>query len=148
MGIPNVPIGELDKVLRSYQLGKVELGTVLQQTLALLAGSDDMSRVVLRASETGVLNVCSARVADIVHVTADQDNYTWFGDYIKTTECLVLAHPDNSGRIWARPDKIATANNAYPCDAGSGIIYSVDNLKNLHILIEDDTEVAIVLYTR
>lgn len=148
MTLPNVPIGELDKVLRSYQLGRVELGEVLQQTLALMAGSDDMKRVILRASETGVLNVCSARIADIVHVLADENNYTWQGTYIRCTEVIVMGHPDNAGIVWVRPDKPATINNAYPCKAGLGVTFPIDNLKNLNILIASDTEVAIVLYTR
>lgn len=148
MALPKVPIGELDKVLRSYQLGRVELGEVLQQTLALMAGSDDMKRVILRASETGVLNVCSARIADIVHVVADENEFTWQGDYKKCTEVIVMGHPDNGGLVWARPDKAATVNNAFPCGAGLGFSFPIDNLKNLNLLIRVNTEVAIVIYTR
>jgi hypothetical protein len=147
-GIPQVPIGELDKVLRSYTLGKIEVKDVIYQTIALIAGSDDLQRKILRSSETGVLNVCSARFADILHVTATGAAFDWHGDYLPTTECIVIGHPDNSGLVWARCDKAATANNAYPCGAGTGLGMPVDNLKNLHLHIVESGDVAIVMFTR
>lgn len=148
MLVINVPIGQLEKLLKTYTLGKVDVTTDMQQTLALLTASDDLARKILRASETGVLNVCSARIQDIIHVSNTNPNYAWHGDYKLTTECLVLAHPDNVGRIWVRPDKTATVNNSLPLGAGQGCVFPIDNLKNMYALIESANDVLIVLYTR
>jgi len=144
----NAPIGQLEAVLKSYSLGKLNISDAVQQTLALMAGSDGMQRKILRASETSVLNVTSPRSQDVLHVVGVGANDTWSGDYKLTTEALVLAHPDNAGRIWARTDVAATTGNAIPIDAGNGCIFPVDNLKNLFLMIETDADIAVILYTR
>jgi len=142
------PISQLNETIAQFNKGAIELRNGLTQTLALLTASDDIQRRVLKASESGVLNVCSARIQDIVHVTAVGDNDTWHGDNLKTTEVIVYGHPSNTGLVWVRTDKTATVNNAFPVAANTGISIPIDNLKNVHLLIEANGEKAIVLYTR
>ena len=144
----NVPIGKINEILDGYQLGKVELSSVLRTFIALLSGKSDSHGVVLSARPTGVLNVASARVQDIIHVTADENDYAYQGPNKQTTEVFVFGHPDNAGLIWARTDVAATVNNALPIEAKTGFVFPIDNLKQLRLLIKTDTEKAIILYTR
>lgn len=143
-----VPVGQLEQYLKQFSLGKIEIKEGLIQTLALLTASDDLQRKILHSSETGVLNVCSARIQDIIHVTSIGDNELWNGDNIKTTECLVFGHHDNAGRVWTRSDKDATVDNSIPLSSGQGFGFPIDNLKNLYALIETTGDTLIVVYTR
>lgn len=128
--------------------GKVRLSADMQQTLALLTAYGDNARKLLRASESGVLNTTSARIKDIVHYTGSGANDTQTGDNISCTECMVMAHPDNTGVIWVRPDKTATVDNAWPLAKGEVVNFTLDNLKQLNMLIVTDGEKVIVAYTR
>ena len=133
-------------------LDETERGVILdkgmKQVLALLAAYFGEKRVMLRASPSGVLSVASAEVKDIIHVTDSNPNYNYNGNDIQCTEALVLAHPENVGRIWARPYKEATVNNAWPLDACCYFGFTIHNLNELHILIETADDVAIICYTK
>ena len=126
----------------------VRLSEDMQQTLALLCGYGIDERKVLRASESGVLNVTSARIKDIEHYTGSGANDTQVGKNIPCTECMVMAHPDNTGKVWIRPDKTATVDNAWPLSAGEVVNFALDNLKQLNMLIAVGGEKLIVAYTR
>lgn len=128
--------------------GKVRLSEDMQQTLALLCAYVDSKRVILKASESGVLNVTSARIKDIKHYPGVGANDTQTGDNIPCTECLVMGHPDNTGKVWVRPDKTATVDNAWPLAAGEVVNFTLDNLKQLNMLIVVADEKVIVGYTR
>jgi len=126
----------------------VKLTVDMQQTLALLAAMGDSERKVVVASESGVLNVCSARLKDIVHFDrVDPLNPTVGGD-VPCTECLIMAHPDNVGKVWVRPYKAATTANAWPLDASDVANFTLDNLKQLNFNIVTDNDSVIVAYTR
>jgi len=105
-------------------------------------------RVVLRASEAGVLNTTSARIKDIVHYTGSGANDTQSGGDVPCTECMVMGHPDNSGKVWVRPGVTATVNNAWPLAAGDVVSFTLDNLKQLSMLMVTDGDIVIVAYTR
>lgn len=128
--------------------GKVKLSEDMQQTLALLCGYINSKRVVLKASESGVLNTTSARIKDIVSFTGVGANDTQIGEDVPCTECLVMGHPDNTGKVWVRPDKEASVDNAWPLAAGDVVSLTMDNLKQLNMLIVVDGEKIIVAYTR
>lgn len=128
--------------------GKVRLSTDMQQTLALLTAYSENKRVIVKASESGILYVTSARVKDIVHYTGTGANDTIVGDVLPCTECLIMAHPDNTGKIWVRPDKTATVDNAWPLAAGEVVSFTLDNLKQLNMLVVVASEKVIVIYTR
>lgn len=126
----------------------VRLSEDMQQTFALLSAFGIDERKVLRASESGVLNVTDPRIKDIVHFTGSGANDTQAGDDIECTQCIVMGHPDNGGKIWVRPNLTATASNAWPLDAGDVMGFTLDNLKQLNMLFVVDGEKAIVAYTR
>ena len=128
--------------------GKVRLSEDMQQTLALLTAYCENKRVTLKASESGVLNTTSAKIKDIVHFAGVGANDTQSGENVQCTECLVMAHPDNASKVWVRPDKTASVNNAWPLAAGEVVGFTLDNLKQLNMLIVCGGEKLIVAYTR
>lgn len=144
----NKPMDIPELALKPPIIGKVRLSEDMQQTLALLCGYGDSARRLIKVAESGVLNTAAARIQDIVHVTGSGPNDIYQGGNVPTTEVLVLGHPDNTGRVWVRPDKTATVNNAYPLDAKDGVVLAIDNLQQLNLLIVVDGEKAILLYTR
>ena len=127
--------------------GKVRLSEDMQQTLALLTAYGVNQRKLLRASESGVLNVASARIKDILHYVGVGANDTQVGDNVSCTECLVMAHPENTGKIWVRPDKEASVDNAWPLAKSEVVNFTLDNLKQLNMLIVVDGEKLIVAYS-
>ena len=127
--------------------GKVSLSEDMQQTLALLTAYGVNQRKLLRASESGVLNVASARIKDILHYTGVGANDTQVGDNVSCTECLVMGHPDNTGNVWVRPDKTATTDNAWPLAKNEVVNFTLDNLKQLNMLIVVAGEKIIVAYS-
>ena len=126
----------------------IRLSEDMQQTLALLMAYGIDERKVLRASESGVLNVTSGRIKNIEHFTGVGANDTQNGTDIACTECMVMGHPDNTGKIWVRPGDTATVDNAWPLDASDVVSFTLDNLKQLNMLIVVDGEKVIVAYTR
>lgn len=128
--------------------GTVKLSTLMQQVLSLLCCYDGNKRVLIKATSTGVLNTCSARIQDIIHVTGSGADDDWQGSDLPCSEVMVMGHPDNGGLIWVRSDKAALATNAWPVAANAVFNCTVDNLKQLHALIKVDGEKLIVAYTR
>ena len=128
--------------------GKIRLSEDMQQVLAFLCGYANSKRVILKASDSGVLNTTSARIKDIQHYTGVGANDTQSGDNIPCTECLVLGHPDNTGTVWVRPDKTAAINNAWPLAAGEVVNFSVDNLSQLKMRMVTAGDIVIVAYSR
>lgn len=127
--------------------GKIRLSEDMQQVLSLLSAYNKGKRVLLKASESGVFNVTSARIKDTVHFTGVGANDTQTGDNVSCSEVLVMAHPDNTGIVWIRPDKTATVDNAWPLAAWDVKKFSIDNLSELNMLFVTDGDKAIVSYT-
>jgi len=126
----------------------VRLTDDMQQTLALITAYGVNTRKLLRCSETGVLNVSSARVKDIVHIAVVGDNHYPVGPNIPCSELIVLGHPDNTGNVWVRPDKAAAVDNAWPVAAGDVLGLTLDNLAQLNLYIVEDADILIVGYAR
>ncbi len=141
-----LPFGQLET--NPEISGMPTLSDDIQQTLSLLSGFDGQERQLIVVSPTGILRVAGARVASISNILADQDSYTWNGSNVKSSEVLIKAHPDNTGRVWANVDNAASANNGYPLDAGDYVKFSITNLTNLYLFIATDTEKAIIIATR
>lgn len=139
-------IPELD--LRPPITGHVRLSEDMQQTLALLTAFGDNRRVILKATESGMLNVVSPQLKDVVVVTANATPYAWQGGDIPCTEVAVIAGLDNAGRVWVRPNSVVSAANGWPLDKGDPFGFTLSNLNQLHITIETTGEIAIVAYTR
>lgn len=139
-------IPELD--LRPPITGHIRLSEDMQQTLALLTGLGDNKRVILKATESGVLNTVSPQVKDIVVVTANATPYAWQGGDIPCTEVAVMAGLDNSNRVWVRSNSAASAANGWPLDKGDPFGFTLSNLNQLHVTIQTSGEIAIIAYTR
>jgi len=148
MGSINKPMNVPELNLEPPVAGKIRLSEDMQQTLALLTGYGDNKRVVLKASDSGVLATASRRIADVAHYTGVGANDAQVGLDVACTEVMVTAHPDNTGLIWVRPDKVATVDNAWPLAANGTVGFTLDNLKQLNMLIVVAGEKVIVAHTR
>lgn len=126
--------------------GGIELSDDMQQVLALLAGFCKNKRKLLKASPVGALRTTSARIIDIKHFTADGNNDTQVGDDVPCSEVMCMGHPDNGGKVWVRSLSTATTSNAWPLGKGEIVNLSVDNFRDLQMLIVVDTEKLIVAY--
>lgn len=128
--------------------GDIRLSDDMQQTLALLTGLGDNKRVVLKATDKGVLHTVSPQLSEVVVVTASGDADDWQGGDIPCTEVVVMADLDNAHRIWVRPNSTASSANGWPLDKGDPFGFTLSNLNQLHINIEKSGQKAIVAYTR
>jgi hypothetical protein len=139
-------IPELD--LKPELQGGVNLSEDMQQVLALLAGYWQNKRVLLKATPSGMLCVTSPQVKDIYYITANADNYAYQGENIECSEVMVIAHPNNTGRIWVKAHALALTTNSIPLDKKESFSFTITNLNMLNLLIATDTEKAIVIYTQ
>lgn len=143
-----IPFKIEDLLLRPELVGRIRLSEDMQQTLAALCGYDDVARRLLRCSKGGVLHTTTPRIDNILHATANQDNYTTQLPNRKTTEVMIMGHPDNTGLVWVKNDETASTANGWPLAANGILNVTVDNLNNLNLLIAVNGEKAIVAYTR
>lgn len=128
--------------------GKVRLSDDMQQTLALLTAMGADKRRPLRCSESGVLNTSEPRIKDVEHYTGSGANDEQTGTDTPCTECMVMGHPDNTDIVWVRPNPTATVNNAWPLAAWDVVKFTLDNIKQLNMLIVISGEKVIVSHTR
>lgn len=127
--------------------GGVELSENMQQVLSLNTAFWRNQRILLKATPSGSLFTSSPQLDDIIHVTATSDSFAYQGVARQISEVLVMAHPDNAGRVWVRTKTAATVNNALPLAAGEVFTFTITNLSMLRLLIAADTEKAILVYT-
>jgi len=126
----------------------INLSKDMQQVLSLLTGFSKNRRIVLQSSPVGALRTTSARLIDVVHFTGSGANDTQQGGDVPCSEAMCMGHPSNSatGKIWVRSLSTATVSNAWPLGAGEVVNISLDNLRDLQMLIVVDTEKLIVAY--
>lgn len=129
-------------------MGKINLSDDMQQSLALLTAYCDNKRLLVRATESGVLNVASPRLLDIIHVPAVGGDYIYRGGDIPCTEVMIMGHPDNTGLVWARTNVQADTDNSWPLAKTDVVGFTVNNMNQLHLRIVVTGEIAIVAYTR
>jgi hypothetical protein len=141
------PIAVPELNLQPEQSGGVQLSEDMQQSLALMTAFFLNKRVLLKASPSGMLYVTSPPMQDVLHVTATGTAYTYQGENIPCSEIMVIAHPDNTGRVWVRVNGTATVNNAIPLAAGDAVPVSIFNLNMLNLLIATNGEKAIIAYS-
>lgn len=132
--------------LQDEQEGGIELSPDMQQVLSLLTGFSKNRRIVLQSSPVGALRVTSSRLIDVIHFTATEANHKIQGGDIQCSEVMCMGHPDNTGKVWVRTLSDASTSNAWPLGAGEIWNASVDNLRDLRMLIVTDTEKLIVSY--
>jgi len=126
--------------------GGIELSDDMQQVLSLLTGFSKNRRIVLQSSPVGALRTTSARLIDVKHFTGSGASDTQQGDDVPCSEVMCMGHPDNGGKVWVRTLATATTSNAWPLGPGEVVNLSVDNFRDLQMLIVVDTEKLIVAY--
>ena len=144
IGTP-IPCPELNIVPEPE--GAVGISKDMQQTFALLTGFWRNKRILLKATPSGGLCVCSPQIKDVFHITADTDSYAYQGENVPCSEVLVMAHPDNTSEVWVKPNNTATVDNAWPLSAGDVIGFTISNLNMLNLLIVTNGEKVIITYT-
>lgn len=125
----------------------VPLSVQIQQAVSLLLGYTYGEGVVLRASPSGILYVAEPRLSDILHVTASGDDEAWQGQTLLCTQVMCMAHPDNTGRIWVAARRAASDADSIPLDKTNTWTFSVENLNEIHALIETTDDKLIVAYS-
>jgi hypothetical protein len=119
----------------------------MQQSLSLLCGFWRNQRILCKISPTGVLNIGDSPLKTITHVVATSDNFDYQGDNVPCNQVIVKAHFDNSGYVWVQTNGDAESTTSWPLASDDVISFGVTNLSQLHLLIENDTEIAIVAYS-
>lgn len=145
LGLP-LPFQQLQS--KPEIVGMINLTQDMQQSLSLMTAYDGIQRQLLKCTPTGTLYTASARVKGILNITGVGTNDDWQGDDIKTSEVLIKANPDNTGRVWINVDAAAGVDTGHPLDAGDFIQFTINNLHNLHLLIVVSGEKASIIYTR
>jgi len=147
MSVIGNPMNIPELNLMPEPVGGIQLSDDMQQVLAMLTGYWHNKRVLLKATPSGVLFVTSPQLKDIIHVAATSGSFAYQGSNIECSEVLVLAHPDNTGRVWVRTNTAAAVTNALPLDKGDSIVLGITNLNMLRLLIVTNGEKAIVAYS-
>jgi len=128
--------------------GKVRLSPDMQQTLALLCALGDSQRIMLRASAEGVLLVGEPLIKDVVIVTTAAITGLGQGADIACSMAMVMAHPDNTDKVWVRPYAACDDTHKWPMQKWDIVKFAVDNLNRLFFLADTAEEKVIILYTR
>ena len=127
--------------------GRLKISDDLQQTIALLSGWDGATRRIIRVSPSGVIRTGSARAVGLYNIVADEDAYEITYDDCPTSEVLLRAFPDNTGRVFVNIGTAAALNTGYPLFTGEWVNLSVNNLNSLQLYIEKDTDKVAAIYT-
>lgn len=128
--------------------GRPRISEDIQQSMSSIVGWDGLTRRLLKCSPSGILYTSPPSVRGILNITADQDNYTYQGEGIDTSEILVSAHPLNAGDVWVNVGVAASVDNGYYLDASDWISLGISNLKSLNLFVTDNTDKVIVIYSK
>lgn len=129
-------------------VGRPRISEDLQQTVALLVGWDKSTRRLVSVSPTGVLHIASPPVKGIINVECENGGDTYTGGDVSTSEVMIRAKPSNAGRVWVNVGDAAADDIGYPLDGGEWLNFSINNLHNLHLYFDTDTDKASIVYTR
>lgn len=123
------------------------LSDYVQQALAVLLGYTYGETVALRASPAGVLYVAEPRTGDTFQWTATGDNESHQGSDIVCTQLLIVTPKGNTDTVYVRTGKAATTSNSIPMSASQALTLSVENLKELRVLIAKTSDMLSVTYS-
>lgn len=144
----NSPMGVPELNLQPPITGKVKLSPDMQQTLALLCAMGNSQRVMLRASEQGMLLVGEPLIKDIVIIHTDGGTGLAQGSDVPCSQAMIMGHPDNNGMAWVRPYNACDELHKWPLDAKEVVRFNVANLNQLYFQCDVGGEKVIVAYTR
>jgi len=133
--------------LKPEMTGRVKVDDTLIQTIAAICGWDGEGRRLIRVSPNGIIRMGSALVVGVINVVADQDAYVVTCTGCPTSEALIRAFPDNTGRVFVNIGTAAALNTGYPLFTGEWVSLSVNDLGSLQLYIEKDTDKVAVIYT-
>lgn len=129
-------------------LGRPKLSDDFLQTMALLCGWDGSTRRLIRVSSSGVLSIGEPAIKDIVHLQGSGTPSVIQGSDIPCSECMVLAHPDNTDIAWVRPYVAVATDYGWPLQSYDMVRFAVSNVNQLFFLFDTAAEKVIIAYTR
>jgi len=144
----NKPMDVPELNLQPPITGKVRLSEDMQQTLALLCAMDNGKRVMLRASELGVLQTGEPAIKDIVIVASAAGTGIGQGIDMACSSAMIMAHPDNDDKTWVRPYAAVDATHGWPLDAKGVVMFGVNNVNQIHFLCDTPEQKVIIAYTK
>lgn len=127
--------------------GRPKLSEDLQQTIAMLIGWDGATRRLIRVSPTGVIRVGSARAIGVYNIVANKDGYTTTCTDCPTSEVMIRAFPDNTGRVFVNIGAAAALNVGYPLFTGEWVKFSINALVGVRLYIEKNADKVAAIYT-
>ena len=133
--------------LKPEMTGRVKVDEVLIQTLAALCGWDGEGRHLVRCSPNGILRVGSANAVGIYNFVSNMGGYTAIGADCPTSEAMIRAFPDNTGKSFINIGVAAALNTGYPLFTGEWVRLSVNNLNRLQLYIEKTSDRIAIIYT-
>lgn len=142
-----IPLTFVDLPVKPPLTGRPRISDDLQQTVALLVGWDGSTRRLIRCSPSGVLRVGSARAVGIYNIAANKDDYTITCADCPTSEVMIRAFPDNTGRVFVNIGKAASLTAGYPLFTGEWVNISVNNINSLQLYIEKNADKVAAIYT-
>lgn len=146
MGTLGTPVGDRDLTITPSPGSQPRTADVYQQSLSLMLGMAKGNRTPVRVCQTGMLMVNDAKMTDIVHYTATSDDFPVVGTVRQVSSVVVMGHPDNSGRVWVRPNGVASSLNGWPLDAGSAMNIAIDCFSQISALIATSGDTLIVAF--
>lgn len=133
--------------LKPPVVGRLKVDETLIQTLSALLGFDGEGRRLLKCALSGSLRITSPIVKGVANkATSGEEHNITFSD-VPTTEVLVTANPDNSGRVWVNLDIAAGLDTGWPLDAGDILNISINNLQSLRLYTASIGDKVIVAWT-
>ena len=127
--------------------GRPKLSEDLQQTVALLTGWDGSTRRLLHVTPTGILRICEAKAKGVLNIIAPSPAYGLQCSNIPTSEVMIRACPDNSGKVFVNIGVTAALDTGYPLFTGEWVKLSVNNLNNLQLWFEKYMDMVAIIYT-
>lgn len=125
----------------------IPLTNEVQQTLSLILGYSNSDRVPLRASPSGILYTCTPRISDIIQWLAVANDELHQGPELPCSIVLLRCALANTGNVYVSVRKTATITNSLPLQKGEWVIFSIENLSELHCLIATAGDVFIVMHS-
>ena len=145
---------EINKPMQSPEIGYQQaierltrVSVEMQQSLASIMGYSTNQRVMLKASPSGILYTCTPRISDILPWLAVGDNEPHQGPELPCSAVLLRAALANTDNIYVTVRKTATTSNSLPLQKGEWIVFSLENLSELHCLIAKTGDKLTVMYS-
>ena len=144
----------IQKPMQSSELGYQQaiarltrVSDEMTQSLASIMGYSVNQRVLLKASASGVLYTVTPRVSDIIQWSAVGDNEAHQGQDLACSAVLLRCALANIDNVYVSIRKTTTTINSLPLQKGEWVIFSVDNLNELHCLIAKTGDIFVVMYS-